>query len=58
MSGIATPSLTSTTKVVLNIEKKNKYIKNKAIVLYYIYQLLDNNNQVLTNEYPTAYSLW
>ena len=37
MSGIATPSLTSTTKIVLNIEKKNKYIKDKAIALYYIY---------------------
>jgi len=37
ISDIAILSLTSTTKVVLNIKKKNKYIKDKAIALYYIY---------------------
>ena len=37
ISSIAILSLTSITKIVLNIKKKNKYIKNKTIVLYYIY---------------------
>ena len=60
--GIAELDITDTAsdkkKVVLNIDKHEKYLIDKANTLYYMCQSLDDDDEALVNEYETAYTLW
>jgi len=60
--GIAELDITDTAsdkkKVVLNIDKHEKYLKDEANALYYMCQSLDDDDEALVNEYETAYTLW
>jgi hypothetical protein len=59
-TGIAKLDITdiaSDKKVVLNIEKHEKYLKDEANALYYMCQSLDNNDEALVNKYETIYTL-
>ena len=45
-------------KIVLNINKNAKFLKDKATILMYICQFLDKDNQSLIDEYEAAHDLW
>jgi len=62
----ATPATESTTpitpdaspRIFLNIEKKEKYLKDTGTVKFYLLRGLDDNDQALLDEYETPKELW
>jgi hypothetical protein len=45
-------------KVVLNIDKNTKFLKDEAAALMYICQSLDKDDQSLVDKYEAAHDLW
>ncbi len=44
--------------VCLNIERKAKYLKDKATALDLMFRSLSKDNQALFNEYSYTYNFW
>lgn len=51
-------SSTSITEGLLNLEKKEKYLRDEATAIDYLFRSLSLDDQALYDEHDTAYDLW
>jgi len=45
-------------KIVLTLEKKTKYLKDNAKALHLMMRGLDDDDQALVDNHPSAFQLW
>ncbi|KHJ32862.1 hypothetical protein EV44_g4333 [Erysiphe necator] len=51
-------SSTSRTEGLVNLEKKEKYLRDEATAIDFLFKSLSLDDQALNDEYDTAYDLW